>query len=53
LSTILALPLFIIFAFEINKSYRNAYKVLTAKCKVCGKGIKGQVGRKIGFIYTP
>jgi len=27
--------------------------VLTAKCQFCGKGIEGQWGRKIGFIYTP
>jgi len=33
--------------------YYYVYKVLTAKCQFCGKGVEGQWGRKIGFIYTP
>ena len=43
----------VIFCAIIYFEY-NAYKVLAvAKCRYCGKRVKGQVRRKMGFNYTP
>lgn len=47
-------PLAITILFAIIYFHNNAFKTLTAaECQFCGKRVKGQVGRKIGFIYTP